>query len=72
MAGACADRGPWPCEEDNCPAPTLGCGDLATLGVCASRFEEVWESQVPAGMTGRRVSDECPRSCGKCSDKEEL
>jgi len=70
-AGGCVDRGPWECNEDNCPSPKLGCADLVSLGVCSLRFEDVWEHGPPEGTAGRRIADECPRACGKC-DRDEL
>ena len=24
----CEDSGPWPCQEDGCPSPTVGCAML--------------------------------------------
>ena len=28
-----ADGGPWPCEEDGCPSPTVSCALLAKVRV---------------------------------------
>ena len=69
-AATCIDHGPWACEEDNCPSPTLGCAELANLQVCGHRFEEVWE-KAPPGMEGKVISDMCARACGQCG-KDEL
>jgi len=65
-AGACVDHGPWPCDEANCPSPSLSCADLAQLGVCAHKFGEVWEQGAPPGTEDLIVRDECPRACGRC------
>ena len=62
---SCSDAGPWPCEEEGCPLPSLGCADLAELGVCASAFSDIWTTP-PADAAGRTVESLCPRTCGKC------
>lgn len=63
---ACVDHGPWPCKEDGCPSPMLGCADLASLNVCPRSFTDVWQSPPPR-TDGMRVSDLCPRACGRCA-----
>ena len=60
------DGGPWDCFEDNCPKPSLGCTDLAGLGVCANRFDDVWETGAPQGTEGMTVASLCPKACGEC------
>ena len=49
---SCSDAGPWPCEEEGCPSPSLGCADLAELGVCLSAFSDIWTTP-PANAAGR-------------------
>jgi hypothetical protein len=61
----CADAGPWACIVEGCPAPELGCVELAELGFCTSRFDEVWEPP-PPGTKGALVAVFCPNACGRC------
>lgn len=60
------DRGPWACDEDGCPAPTLSCAALASHGACASTFADVWDKTPPLGTDGMAIAQLCPRACGKC------
>ena len=59
----CVDGGPWPCDEDGCPAPTVECSVLAPA--CRYRFDAIW-TRPPAGTAARLVSDACPWTCGGC------
>ena len=68
-AASCIDRGPWACEEDDCPAPMLSCTELFNLGVCDHLFADVW-SNAPEGTEGKTIASLCCRSCRR--DKEEL
>ena len=49
---SCSDAGPWPCEEEGCPSPSLGCADLAELGVCRKTFSDIYTTP-PANAAGR-------------------
>lgn len=62
----CEDGGPWACEEADCPAPRIDCTMLAELGVCASRFSDVWEVP-PKGLEATVISTRCLRSCRQCA-----
>ena len=65
-AAPCEDKGPWPCTEEGCPAPTVACARLK--GECTSLFKSVW-SKPPAGVPGDDpVWKHCPVTCGKCDE----
>ena len=50
LPGACKDYGPWPCEEEGCPSPTVGCKEIAAdQYACRRNFADVWEAP-PAGL----------------------
>ena len=49
---SCSDAGPWPCEEEGCPSLSLGCADLAELGVCRKAFSDIYTTP-PADAAGR-------------------
>ena len=49
---SCSDAGPWPCEEEGCPSPSLGCADLVELGVCRKAFSDIYTTP-PANAAGR-------------------
>ena len=61
---SCLDQGPWPCDEDGCPAPQIDCPDLE--GYCDTTFDEVW-STPPASVAGEPIAAYCPDTCGRCS-----
>lgn len=68
--GPCVDAGPWPCHEAGCPAPQVGCKDLADD--CKRKFSTVF-SDAPEGVGAKtRVWEKCPRTCKACGGKEEL
>ena len=59
---SCSDAGPWPCEEEGCPLPSLGCADLAELGVCRSAFSDIWTTP-PANAAGRTTKSKTRPMC---------
>jgi hypothetical protein len=52
----CSDAGPWACEEEGCPASSLDCSMLASLGVCPTAFGHVWQ-QPPQGLAAVLVQE---------------
>ena len=67
-AAECADAGPWPCEEQGCPAATIGCADLKED--CTAKFSDVFSSP-PVELADTRVWTKCPKSCDRCKAKKE-
>ena len=65
-APPCEDKGPWPCTEEGCPAPEIGCAMLK--GGCGGTFASVWSSP-PAGVADDLVWVHCPATCGKCGEE---
>ena len=63
---SCLDQGPWPCDEDGCPAPQIDCPDLESH--CDDTFDDVW-STPPASVAGESIAAFCPDTCGRCSVK---
>eukprot|EP00966_Prymnesium_polylepis_P051196 1185088-Prymnesium_polylepis.1 len=61
---ACQDRGPWPCNEDGCPAPVIDCKRLKSN--CDSMFTDVWRAAPSPETAGARIDEHCPVTCGKC------
>ena len=61
----CSNAGPWACTEAGCPAESLGCAQLAELGLCEHEFGEIWEASPPAGLARQQVLTHCPRACGR-------
>ena len=61
---SCSDSGPWPCEEEGCPAPLIDCLQLATDGVCPYQFSQVFDT--PPDGAPNNIYDACPRACGRC------
>jgi hypothetical protein len=61
----CSDAGPWACEEEGCPASSLDCSMLASLGVCPTAFGHVWQ-QPPQGLANVLVQERCPLACSRC------
>ena len=59
----CKDSGPWPCNEEGCPAPSISCERLKKN--CESTFADVWRVP-PAGLENALVKDQCPAACGVC------
>jgi hypothetical protein len=65
----CVDLGPWPCSEDGCPSPSIGCPDLGSL--CDMPFTELWTESLPdASLAGLRVADKCRVTCNTCATAE--
>ena len=54
------DGGPWPCEEEGCPAAEIGCADL--VGDCDKLFDEVWQ-RPPEGLGGTFIWTRCAQTC---------
>jgi len=67
----CVDRGPWPCTEAGCPAPSIGCSDLKSD--CKKKFSSIW-AEAPEGLGDKKIWTQCRKTCDKCSSgaKEEL
>jgi tetratricopeptide (TPR) repeat protein len=61
----CEDSGPWPCNEDGCPSPSVGCQQLK--GDCQKTFSAIFTSP-PDGLAGTPVWQACRKSCNKCED----
>ena len=61
----CFDGGPWPCNEDGCPAEALSCEMLANDGLCTQAFGDFFEAP-PPGFATEVVRNVCPRACGRC------
>ena len=61
----CADDGPWPCNEEGCPSPSMSCEELATFA-CATGFKDVWD-QPPGDTAAYKIHERCPRACGRCN-----
>ncbi|KAL1529175.1 hypothetical protein AB1Y20_000134 [Prymnesium parvum] len=70
--GECRDFGPWECVEQNCPSPSIDCAMLAELGLCETRFDEIWEEAPPQGTAGLHTAEKCRKSCGQCGGRDEL
>jgi tetratricopeptide (TPR) repeat protein len=65
---ACVDEGPWPCKEDGCPAPTVGCADLK--GDCNNPFAKVWSTPPPHIGGDELVWQRCKKTCGRCGQED--
>lgn len=62
----CVDeKAPWPCTEDGCPEPLVGCESLARQQACGLRFDEMWETP-PENTDGLAIFNVCPRACSRC------
>ena len=71
LPGACKDYGPWPCEEEGCPSPTVGCKEIAAdQYACRRNFADVWETP-PNGTEHRLVQEMCRATCGRCAALED-
>ncbi|KAL3911361.1 MAG: hypothetical protein SGPRY_008725 [Prymnesium sp.] len=62
----CVDHGPWKCVEQNCPSANIDCTMLAELGLCDSKFDEIWEEAPPRGIGGLRAWEQCRKACMRC------
>ena len=60
----CRDGGPWPCNEQGCPAAMVGCSDM--VHSCDHTFSEVFEKPPTAAMGALQVAALCPRACKEC------
>ena len=58
----CRDGGPWPCNEQGCPAAMVGCSDM--VHSCDHTFSEVFEKPPTAAMGALQVAALCPRVQG--------
>lgn len=66
-ASSCVDHGPWACKEKGCPKASIDCADLASW--CCMKFEHIWHRNPPPELpTGRRVWQECRKSCMQCGE----
>ena len=63
---SCSDAGPWPCEEEGCPSPSLGCADLAELGVCRKAFSDIYTT--PTADAAGRTAESNQGQRGQASD----
>ena len=61
----CTDAGPWPCDEEGCPEPLIGCAHLHADGLCAHTFADVFD-EPPAGKAETIIHSACPATCGHC------
>lgn len=61
----CEDAGPWSCEENGCPLPSITCDYLASADTCDKTFGAVWE-QPPPEVGSHEVWRLCPLSCQMC------
>ena len=67
----CADDGPWPCMEDGCPAASLDCAALASLGLCnGHEFGDVFATP-PEGLRTEQIALRCPVACGACQPRQD-
>lgn len=62
-AAGCEDGGPWPCNEDGCPSPSVTCPQLKND--CNRAFSDVWRTP-PPGLGSSAVWTECKITCGRC------
>lgn len=65
-AFSCVDRGPWACNEARCPKASIDCRDLASW--CCMTFEHIWRKPPPEIPRGRRVWQECRKTCMQCGE----
>ena len=63
---SCFDRGPWPCAEDGCPAPSVSCAMLSEQ-FCDSLFDGVWTTLPDVTLGGVTIAAKCPDACGRCA-----
>ena len=66
-APKCEDTGPWPCTEDGCPGPTVGCADLK--GDCTRTFGQVFSSP-PDNLASTAIWSACKKTCNRCEDPQ--
>ena len=52
-AVSCEDGGPWPCQEDGCPAPMVKCWNMRND--CNRAFSDVF-AKPPDGLGGSAVA----------------
>lgn len=65
--GLCEDSGPWRCDEEGCPAPTVGCTDLKDD--CTLKFSALFASP-PEGLAQTKVWQQCPKTCDRCATQK--
>ena len=63
----CADGGPWPCLEPGCPASWISCHDHLKVA-CTGKFSDIWTLLPTTALEGRRVAEECRKTCGECME----
>ena len=61
----CVDQGPWPCNEQGCPATEVSCNILVAWCKTGT-FGRIFQSVPPGVQPDTRVDRACPRTCENC------